>query len=215
MDALLSLRPDVVVLQECARPDAEAAKAAYSRANDVLWAGRNPTKGMAVLSFGSARLSRVGDDDDFAIAARVTGLDRDFNLLGKWAWAEPSGYAAYVRDVQGAIDRHESFLRDGPSVLAGDLNSSGRFDDRTGNAHTDLVARLSRLGLASAYHALTGEEQGAETRSTFFRKNPQGEFHLDYVFLPSSWIGQAKVDVPDPARWLELSDHIPVVVDLA
>lgn len=215
MDALLSLRPDVVVLQECAHPDVEAAKAAYARATDVLWAGENRTKGMAVLSFGSARLSKVQTEDEkLTIATRVTGLERDFNLLGKWAWAEPSSYSAYVRDVQDAVDRHESFLRDGPSVLAGDLNSSAFFDKETRGGHTELVARLSKLGLKSAYHSLSDKEHGDEARWTYFKKNPDGAFHLDYVFLPSSWLGQAKVEVPDPDRWLELSDHMPVIVDL-
>lgn len=216
MDALLSLQPDVAVLQECAHPDVALAKAAYARATDFRWAGDIRTKGMAVLSFGDARLSgapRVGSGT--TIATRVLGLAREFNLLGKWAWVKTSSLPGYVKDVREAIDLNEPFLRDGDAVVAGDLNSSSFFDGKTRGGHTALVARLAELGLQSAYHARSGEEPGKETRSTFFRKKPQGEFHIDYVFLPSSWIDQAKVDVPNAAQWLKLSDHVPVVVDVS
>jgi hypothetical protein len=44
-------------------------------------------------------------------------------------------------------------------------------------------------------------------------------YHLDYCFIPDAWLEQSRIDVPDPrdpqlARWLGLSDHVPLVVDI-
>ena len=54
-DRLLSLRPDVAVIQECADPTAigwQPACAAYD------WIGFNPDKGLGVFTFGDLALSR-------------------------------------------------------------------------------------------------------------------------------------------------------------
>jgi exodeoxyribonuclease-3 len=39
-------------------------------------------------------------------------------------------------------------------------------------------------------------------------------YHIDYVFLPSSRIERARVEIGSFEAWCGLSDHVPVVVDL-
>lgn len=82
-----------------------------------------------------------------------------------------------------------------------------------GKNHTEVVRLLNQHGLTSAYHAFYGETQGAESRPThYFWHKKQRPFHIDYVFVPSSWRVNS-VDVGSFARWGKVSDHVPVVVD--
>ncbi len=79
-----------------------------------------------------------------------------------------------------------------------------------------LVGRVSELGLVSAYHSWTRESFGAESAMTHFhrRKDDRG-FHIDFCLFPTAWRNDIReVVVGDPRRWLELSDHMPALVDL-
>ena len=73
----------------------------------------------------------------------------------------------------------------------------------------------------SAYHARTGEVNGEETEPTHCwrdRKKDGPTYHIDYIFLPESWLGAVSdLQVGTFEDWCGsgLSDHVPLVVDLA
>ena len=211
---LLKLRPDVVVLPECAGPEIAAARAVYGAASSHAWVGLYPTKGLAVLTFGAYKLERPEPSGTptgrFALPVHVRG-PVSFNLLALWTQG-PGGLAGYVRNGECAFQDHEQFLRAAPAVVAGDFNSNAVFDGQTKRGHTRLVQRLRELGLESAYHAHYNEEHGAESRPTFFQKRRQHErFHLDFVFVPKAWAADCRVEVGEPEPWLRFSDHMPLV----
>ena len=80
-----------------------------------------------------------------------------------------------------------------------------------------LIDLTSELGLVSAYHTFFGEQFGSETRNTYFHKgNAAAAFHLDYCFIPASWSPFIRqVTVGDHSAWAKVSDHVPLIVDLA
>jgi hypothetical protein len=80
----------------------------------------------------------------------------------------------------------------------------------------DLLKRLDRLGLMSTYHQFFGEDFGKETRPTHFFKGKQASpFHLDYCFVPASWMPRVEsVEVGAYDDWSKYSDHPPVTVDV-
>jgi exonuclease III len=50
----------------------------------------------------------------------------------------------------------------------------------------------------------------------FFYRRCDRTFHLDYIFIPREWASRLKtVEVGKCETWLKLSDHCPVVVDVA
>ena len=75
---------------------------------------------------------------------------------------------------------------------------------------------LSKLGLVSAYHHFFGEEQGSETRPTFYLLWKENRpFHIDYCFIPEAWTADIRsVSVGTYADWFASSDHRPLVVEL-
>ena len=100
-------------------------------------------------------------------------------------------------------------------MVAGDFNSSAVFDKQTRGGHTQLVAHLESIGLMSASHHHFNEKHGAEKLGTYFQHNrPTLPYHLDYIFHPHAWAEVSRVEVSEPAAWLELSDHVPVVLDV-
>src|SRR4029077_19019552 len=96
-------------------------------------------------------------------------------------------------------------------------NSNSCWDREHGSkSHSVAVERLSRLGLESAYHIVSGHQQGAEKQPTFwFRKSRRAPFHIDYVFLNRSLLSKLKgVTIGLCDDWLFLSDHAPVSVEI-
>ena len=147
----------------------------------------------------------------FALPVRVRG-PLAFNLLAVWA-QDAGGVMRYVRNAMDALDDHQALLGSQPAIVAGDFNSNSVWDLKTKMGHSLLVERLRGLGLESAYHAHFNEQQGGESRPTFFQnRNMERPFHLDYVFLPRDWTALYHVEVGKPESWLKHSDHMPVVV---
>ena len=76
------------------------------------------------------------------------------------------------------------------------------------------------FGLVSAYHAIRGEAHGQESEPTLYwldRTRDGPTYHIDYVFLPTGWIGKVRhLSIGTFETWCGagLSDHVPVVVDI-
>ena len=225
--ALRSLRPDVAVISECAEPARLEAKLGLARRGvDLVWVGCNPHKGLAVMGFRGHRLSLLPEHDpalEFIAPVRVDG-PASLNLLAVWAQNASGGNTR--KDQPGplnlALARYRDYLSDGPAAVAGDFNNNV-FWDKPGWAmnHAGTVARLESIGLASAYHAVRGEAQGAERIPTHYwrdRRKDGPTYHIDYIFLPRDWMVRLReMRVGRFAKWCGsgLSDHVPLVADVA
>jgi hypothetical protein len=205
---LRTLRPDIAVLQECARPPREDASA--------VWFGSNARQGVAVVVEPPFRVLAEPPRTRTAsmFAAEVQG-PLSFTLVATWAQPEPT----YSEALRRGLQVYRDLLLGGPCVLMGDLNSSAAWDDRHGRTdHRRLDAQLhDEFGLVSAYHAATGEHPGKESRAThFWRWQAGSPFHLDYCYLPKSWLPRLEsVTVGSYEEWADASDHRPVTVELS
>src|SRR3954453_8893270 len=85
---LLSLKPDVAVIPECAEPDILRKKAPHFEFTDCEWSGINKDKGLGVFSFNGFTLRRHQSwDRSFHIfmPIEVRGPE-SLNLLALWAF---------------------------------------------------------------------------------------------------------------------------------
>ena len=101
-DRLTPLRPDVAVIQECARPDA------MSRRGRVAWFGTNPRQGIGVVASKPYRVTPGPVDtalDHTAFPAIISG-PVTFHILAIWALPRPS----YVRAVLQSLETYAKFL---------------------------------------------------------------------------------------------------------
>lgn len=133
-----------------------------------------------------------------------------FQVMSVWTSVSASGKQDY-HQLHEALDHHDGWVRQMPTVVLGDFNQSGSY-----KGWPTLQKLLSGLGLASAYHSFFKEDFGHESKHTHYHHHRQDKgFHIDYVFLPEDWLKSiAQVSVGSYDDWKGISDHVPMVVDL-
>jgi hypothetical protein len=222
--SLMAMAPDVAIVSECADPDTLRAKAPGFQPSDAFWVGRNRNKGLGVFAFGDYRMLAYGRGDPsitYAIPVRVGG-PVTVNVLAVWAHHGKTFYASAMQGpTQLAVRRYRRFLREGPSVVIGDLNNHVRWDrPRKVNNHANLVSQLEALGLVSAYHQFHAVPQGNELHPTLYwrdRTRDGTTYHIDYGFVPrasSHLLRSVTVGTFDDWIATGLSDHVPLAIDL-
>ena len=201
------LAADIVVLQECARPD--------DNGDQQLWYGTNVRKGVSVHAFGEFHLKSCpirSDAPAYFVPVEIVGPE-SFMVFAVWAQKEPF---PYVEGVSRAIESYADIIAGRPTVLLGDFNSNAIWDHAhpVEHNHSAIVAELDRLGAVSAYHSFFDEAHGREEQFTYFHWWKEAHpFHLDYVFIPKPWLPRLEqVEVGSFAAYDRASDHRPVLV---
>ena len=211
-DVAMSLQPDILVLQECSARDIANTDAPFKH-----WIGSNTQKGMAIIGFA---------DYDYAVDTSYTGewpwflpvriANVPLHILGLWACVKDRRLR-YVRVAHQAIDHYARFLSVPHVIAVGDFNSNTIWDDRySEHSHTELVAKLGRSGLVSAYHTLRSELHGQETTPTWYMyRHLANPYHLDYAFVSQALSSSCELLIGEPDEWLRRSDHMPLILTLA
>ncbi len=204
---LCGLKPDVAILPE-------VGKILPAPADHAVWVGRNPNKGLGVVSFGPYTVSRDRSYDpslEWIAPIRVDG-PLPFFLLAVWT-TYVTGGQAYRQAHQGFV-RYRRRMMQGPTVVAGDFNTHwpGAF------AHIEPSSSTG-LDLVSAYHSHYEVEPGEESETTlYWRGSPKSLlYHFDYCLIPRAWDQHlGAVRLGSFADWIKtgLSDHVPLVVDI-
>jgi exodeoxyribonuclease-3 len=210
--------PDLAVIQECEQPERIPWKFGQ-KPTAMLWFGQSPTKGLGIFSWTNLTFQALETYDTslrYCIPIQVTSPFQ-FHLLAVWAMDHLKDAHSYSAQVYQAAGLYREFIQQADTVFIGDYNSSKRTTppSRLGN-HATLTQSLHDLWLVSAYHQFFFEPQGQEKQSTYFRgRKMDRPSHIDYVYIPSRWTRRLKkVQVGDPAVWLEHSDHCPVIVEI-
>lgn len=225
VEALLSQKPDIAVVSECARPDILAERGVTDlEACSVLWMGENPHKGLGIFAFNDFTVSRVQPFYPtlrFVLPARIEG-PRTFNLLAVWAQNASAGITRKHQSgpLRRALTKYKTFIDSGPTVIGGDWNSNAIWDKPGWRInHMSKVNLLEGMGLYSAYHAFHEEEHGCETIPTHYwrdRRIDGPTYHIDYVFAPLPWLRNTKeFEIGTFDDWIGngLSDHVPLIID--
>ena len=211
-----SLEADLYVVQECEDPASTSCDAYRRWASNFLWTGSNRHKGLGVFASRDILLELVDlslKPLELFLPCRINGTT---SLMAAWTREAGSPTFRYIGQLWKLLQRHSSFLQVDKAILIGDLNSNSCWDvsDRWWN-HTDVVRELGYMGLRSAYHYLAKEEQGQESTPTFYMyRKKEKPYHIDYSFVSQSLLPGAACSIGDPATWLDVSDHMPLVVEI-
>jgi exonuclease III len=202
-------KPDICIIQECENPEKIKDKDFRDWSQNFLWTGENINKGLGVFANKKIKLEPLNwesHDLKYFLPCRIND---EFNLIG--VWCHTATTFAYIGQLWKYLELHKSRL--GQSLLAGDFNSNV-FWDKKGRHwnHSDVVRELSEIRIESLYHKHFREEQGMESRPTFYlQKNLSKPYHLDYIFASEHFFQSCKkVSVGSTDRWLVMSDHMPV-----
>ena len=211
-DAVMGLKPDIVVLQECSAKDIANIDAPFKH-----WVGSNKNKGMAIIGFATHEYSI---DDSYTqewpwfLPVRVENVP--LYILGLWACVKDQRLR-YVRVTHRAIDHYARFLSMSPMIVIGDFNSNTIWDRLYHErSHSELVEKLDRLGFVSVYHTLRGEIQGQElTPTQFMYRNLAKSYHLDFAFVSKAISRSCELIIGEPGEWLQKSDHMPLLLTIS
>ncbi len=215
LERLAALQADVYVVQECEDP-AQTKDVAYKTwGANHLWTGTNKNKGVGVFAPKELTLRAVSLDLAPLKLFLPCIIDGDWPLLATWTKQANSPNFGYIGQLWKFLQAHRAFLAHPRALLIGDLNSNTIWDewDRRWN-HSDVVRKVSELGLESCYHRHFAEAQGRETQPTFFlHRSHEKPYHIDYGFSgPQRIVRRVEVGaIPD---WLGESDHLPVTFEL-
>lgn len=212
-DRLLALQPDVAIVQECS---SSSELAGFDR---IAWTGAYERKGMAV--FARPELSAtVGRDlwdqtREWFIPIRLDRLGID--LLACWAMNH-HGHEDRPRKgrTMAALAHYEPMLAGRRAIVIGDLNNNVFWDRPAYPDFANITGELARHGLVNLHYARTGEIPGNEWNATlYFLRNADRRYLIDHVFLPAAWLPRvSSYAIGAAVDWLDVSDHVPVVVDL-
>ena len=208
------LRPDLVTLQECKLQDCQGPAIT---SNSVVWCPNDPPQqygGVAVVRVGvNWRLQYILIHSLHPTVVPVlVHAPTPFVFVGIWALAKPDYNEFAWQAMKACTD--EATRRCLPVIAAGDFNISPRVSGKKRKSQRFLRLMRDELGLVSAYHHLTGELPGEETRATYYHyRRKSNPFHIDYCFVHQEWIGRlTNVEVGDFGDFSQ-SDHRPLTVD--
>jgi exodeoxyribonuclease-3 len=202
---LAEWRPDVLVLQECSRPEGEPD-------GSWVWCGANPKLGVGAVAGDGYRLEPVPCDPligHSVFPVRVTGK-ASFNLLMVWSQAKPT----YVASIRRGLDAYAGFIASGPTIILGDFNSLPG-ESSAGRAHEALAARLrEEFGLMSAFDTAAAAPH-ASAPTLYYQWQKKRPFQIDYCWLPEAWASNVREVRVGAFEEFTSSDHRPVMVELA
>ncbi|GGL43155.1 endonuclease/exonuclease/phosphatase family protein [Halarchaeum grantii] len=216
-DAILAWDPDVLVVPECEDPERVGE---WSEFTDWRWTGEDEHKGLAVFTRNDVTIDGVASGQTESRHVLPVEIDGAPDIFAIWAMnAEHDPKRRYIAQLYTALIEYATFL-EGDTVVAGDYNWNHQWDDSPNGplygTLEDVVARLHDMGLESAYHRLRDVTYGAEPDPTFFmhKKRDRG-YHIDYVFSNRGRLNGAEIRIGDYDEWVDASDHVPLLVDLA
>jgi endonuclease/exonuclease/phosphatase family protein len=226
LGVLARIEPDVVILPEAGEPSRVFDGTVRAETMTYEWIGILPNKGLGVMAFAPFELEPACPPDralEWALPLRVRG-PVEFDLLAMWAMNHRASREAKGpnrdRQLAGALETYGHLFDENPVVVAGDLNDSAIWDKPNGSRpFASKVELLRERGLVSAYHEVREEAFGSESEPTIYwreRKLDGPRFHIDYCFLPESWIPHTSVTVGTFDEWVapKFSDHVPLIVDV-
>lgn len=217
LPVIADLKPDIVIVPECERPDRFQFDLYSQKPTDILWHGSNPNKGLAVFSFSEYRFKLLDCHNDSLktiLPILVTGKDFEFVLFAIWANNPMEKGGQYIEQVWKAIHFYEDLL-DRNTLLIGDFNSNTIWDKQHRESnHSSVVQKLAEKGIHSVYHLFYKQEHGKENHPTFFTYRHQDKpYHIDYCFASDYFVKRLQhVEVGSYEKWTAYSDHKPLIV---
>lgn len=201
-----SLNANIYIIQECENPEKYKNHFAIF-GTTYFWCGENDNKGLGVFCCDGTILSE-NPWEKYCLRNFISlKVNNSFDLLCIWACSP------YIEEycIYQAINlcRYKNDM-----VIIGDFNSNAKWDKKHGKRnHSEVVNALEGVGLVSAYHYLSKEKQGNESKNTFYLHYDKAKgYHIDHCFLSASKL--KRFTVFDTEEWLKHSDHMPIMVEI-
>jgi len=222
-DAILKLKPDVLVVQECGPQ--ETFPEGFQPTGQEYIGDEGQLRGLAVFGFNGFQTERLDDDNKpdikFFLPLRVFKGDLSLTLLAAWAWHKDG---QYLDVFSAAVDHYGPIIGREKMLFLGDFNTPGTDNDLASptpdNAnlkkHLEIVTKMSQKGVKSLFHTQNKVEHGKEKpedATLYYKSDPSKPFHCDYCFASDDMEKRLKViEIGRPEEWIKFSDHMPLTI---
>jgi exonuclease III len=212
-EQLGKLKGDIYVIQECEDPQQCSDERYKSWAANYIWVGDNKNKGLGVFCKTQMQVSLnewESNDAKYFISIKIND---SFDLVAVWNQRNSSRTYRYIGQFWKYLQVNKDKMTN--CLVLGDFNSNKIWDKKPRICnHSDVVRELDEIGIRSLYHEFFNEEQGKETKPTFFlQKNLDKKYHIDYVFADKNYFKAIEIDIGVQSDWLQISDHMPITID--
>jgi exonuclease III len=203
---------DILVVPECESKE-KLPKELLINYPNCYWYGKNKNKGIAIFSKSEYLLEIEKNFDpklEYIIPIKVSAENLTFYLFGIWSQVNGN----YTNNLHKALAHYKQQLSH-RIILLGDFNSNKIWDKKPslGN-HSKTVELLEDLNIRSAYHEYFDEDQGEESKPTFFMYHHKDKpYHIDYCFV-SKDIKIKGFEIGIFEDWKEYSDHMPITINI-
>lgn len=207
---------DVLIVQECENTDS-AARAYENAGWKHVWTGDNIHKGLGIFVPISIEIEKLDwgiSDCKYFLPVQI---NQSMVMVGVWAKGGKINSVRYAGQITRFLDRHLSEIECSSAFIIGDFNSNSIWDKRHKTAnHTQNNMRLNSIGLQSLYHVIHSAENGVENHPTFYLSYDKAKpYHIDYAYLPVSFLANSQIEIGMPDEWLKYSDHMPLFITAA
>lgn len=200
------LNADIYIIQECENPNTITDDDFNSFAINYIWNGENKNKGLGIFAKKEIILNDNKWDTNSLRNFISVNVNNKFDLIGVWAC---NPYIQEYYNYQNInFNKYNS-----NTIIMGDFNSNKIWDKKNSpKNHSNVVRKLASKELISAYHSTYNEEQGEECQNTFYHyRNLEKGYHIDHCFINKKRI--KKYEVLSAEKWLQFSDHIPILLE--
>ena len=206
---------DVMVVQECEKTE-KSDEAYKSNGWEYQWVSENKHRGLGVFVPKGKECIPLDWKISECKYFLPVSVSENITVVGVWAMGGRSKSVSYAGQITCFLKNHIDTISSSRTFLVGDFNSNAIWDKRHRVAnHTKNNNRLAEVALKSLYHVIENEEQGKETKPTFFLyRNREKPYHMDYFYVPEILMEYATIEVGSQDKWLKFSDHMPLFVDL-
>ncbi len=217
-ESIEKLDSDIYIIQECEDPEQTNDLNYKKWATNYLWIGDNKNKGVGVFAKSQIELKLLdwsNEYEDHTVKYFLPILvNNDFQLLAVWTHQNNSPNFGYIGQFWKYLKTNFHLFEN--IIIAGDFNSNVIWDewDRWWN-HSDVIEILKEKNIVSLYHKLTNEEQGKESKNTFFlQRKKEKAYHIDYIFGSVNFHKPKNINLGYYEEWIKISDHIPITLKL-
>jgi len=229
-----SLGADLLLIQECENP--ESSSGHYRDwAGDYLWLGNDKNKGIGVFPRNGNNVSRLNWYGEFKINAFKRShrshswstadlklflpfkFNDNYTILGVWTKGSDSEVFGYMGQFWKYLQIHDEDLSKPNTLIVGDFNSNAIWDksDRWWS-HSGVIGEIAELDIYSLYHHRKNEDQGSESKPTFYlHRNKNRSYHIDYAFVSEDLLNSSDIEIGSIGDWLPLSDHMPITITIS
>ncbi|PKA22706.1 endonuclease/exonuclease/phosphatase family protein [Leptospira levettii] len=228
-----NINPEIIIIQECENPDLYKNDFDSFNYKNFIWEGENKNKGIAVFTKNINQINKLNWNNSYTLnIPEITStslswnsselkqflpfsINDEFSFLAVWTKGRENLIFGYIGQFWKYILANKSQIIKHKPFIIGDFNSNSIWDkrDRWWN-HSEIVSLLDTWNYKSLYHQFFSEKQGNESIPTFYlQRNIEKSYHIDYAFLPSDKADKSKIEIGKFKDWIDLSDHLPIIID--